>query len=159
MDRLAQADRNAKGDGRGAVEVAEDGHVAALGEGASERDARLVLAETPFAQRRLGQSIRVSVGDIPQVGDEARPASSAKLAATTNARAGDHVVVGRAVGLKVAEVAEGAGRAAPEQSDGAALELADRGRAQVLLGAAVAKEAAARSVPHHQRECAQEDVG
>lgn len=144
----AQGDRNAKGDGRGAVEVAEDGHVAALGERAGERQARLVLAEAPLAQRGLGQAVAVLVGHVEQVGDDARPVPSAQPGATTNARSGDHVVVGRAVGLKVAEIAERAGRAAPEQGDGAAIELADRGRAQVLLGATMAEEAAQRSAPH-----------
>ena len=75
---------------------------------------------------------------------------------SVDARARDHVVVRRAVGLKVAEVAERAGGAAPEQRDGAAVELADRRRAQVLLGAAVAEEAAP-SAHSHQRN-AQEHV-
>ena len=67
---------------------------------------------------------------------------------SVDARARDHVVVRRAVGLKVAEVAQRTRGAAPEQGDGAAIELADRRRAQVLLGAAVAEEPAPSAHPH-----------
>lgn len=59
-----------------------------------------------------------------------------------DAPACDHVVVGRADGLKVALILEETGRAAPKHRDGAAREVAYRLRPDVLLGAAVAEEAA-----------------